>query len=91
MPTVEMRISVHWGLKKYIESLGVSRSPDIWNHILCLTGSCNDLQAVPVATYLRQTWPTTGERLEGMLLELLHCQPGQASSCMFPIDLSTLR
>jgi hypothetical protein len=90
-PTIEMRISVHWGLEKYIESLGVSRSPHIWNHILCLTGSCNDLQAVPVATYLRQTWPTTGERLEDVLLGLLHCQPGEEYSCMLPINLYASR
>jgi hypothetical protein len=89
--TVRLGLSVYWKLAKYVKSLGVSPSLDMWNHILCLTGSSNDLQSVTVATYLRQTWPTTGERLEGMLLEFLNCQDGQACSCMFPNNLYTSR
>jgi hypothetical protein len=82
-----MQIDVIWELAKYIDSLELSPSPDMCNHILCLTGSRNDLQAVTVATYLCHTWPTTGKRLEGMLLELLRCRPGQGRSCMFRIKL----
>ena len=89
--TVHMQVYVTWDLVKYIESLEVSPSPDMWNRILCLTGSSNDVQSVTVGTYLRQTWPTTGERLEGMLLELLNCQPRQACSCMFPNNLHASR
>lgn len=89
--TVRLGLSVYWKLAKYVESLGVSPSLDMWNHILCLTGSSNDLQSVTVATYLHQTWSTTGERLKGMLLEFLNCQDGQACSRMFPNNLYTSR
>ena len=91
-PKVSMQIYVTWDLAKYIKSLGVSLyHPDIWNRILCLTGSYNDLQAVPAAVYLRQTWPITGERLEGMLLWLLEREPGRGFSCIFPINLYASR
>jgi len=87
-----MQIYVTWDLAKYIKSLGVSLyHPDIWNRILCLTGSYNDLQAVPAAVYLRQTWPITGERLEDMLLWLSDCQPRQGIFCIFPINLYASR
>ncbi|KAH8637958.1 hypothetical protein IG631_05728 [Alternaria alternata] len=91
LPIVHMQIYVTWDLAKYIKSLGVPRSLYMWNRILCLTGSCNDLQAVPVAGYLRQIWPITGERLEGMLLWLLEREPGRGFSCIFPINLYASR
>jgi len=86
MPAVHMSIVVDWELANYIKSLHLSLSEDIWDHVLCLTGSDSDLQAVTVATYLRMTWPLTGERLGGMLLKLLQCQSDRACSCMYCLN-----
>ena len=82
MPAVRLSIIVAWDPANYIKSLHLSLSEDMWDHVLCLTGSDNDLQVVTVATYLRLTWPLTGERLGGMLLELLQCRSEHIFSCM---------
>jgi len=87
MPAVHMSILVDWELVNYIKSLHLSLSEDMWDHVLCLTGSDNDFQAVTVATYLRTTWPLTGERLGGMLLKLLQCRSDRACSCMYCLSL----
>jgi hypothetical protein len=75
MPTVVMRFHLNWNPKAYFDDLGISSfSLDIWEHILCLTGSWVDAQATTVAEYVRQTWPTTGDVLLTFLYELL-CTP----------------
>jgi len=83
-PEIFLKLRCFWELSKYIESLHVSLSEDMWDHVLCLTGSHNNLQLITVAAYLRLIWPLTGERLKGMLLKLLRCQPKDASPYACP-------
>jgi len=80
-PVVHVKIVLFWQLEKYIESLQLPISPDMWEHVLCLTGSRDALQLTTVATYIRQAWPLSGEHLERMLLDSLRCR-GRTHSCM---------
>lgn len=72
---------VNWPLRAYIYSLGVELSEELWNQVLCLTGSPNEAQIVTVADYLSQTWPATGVEVGGLLLSLLCAPNGQVCSC----------
>jgi len=91
-PIVRIEFSLFWELEKYIDSLQLPISRDMWEHVLCLVGSRDDLQLVTVAAYIRQTWPLSEGNLEDMLLELLHCRPNHTCLCMYrsdPCDWST--
>jgi len=84
MPIVDIEIRLSWKLKEYIDSLQLPISHGMWKHVLCLTGSLDDLQLATVAAYMRQTWPLSGEHLEQMLLEFLRFRPAHSPprSCM---------
>jgi hypothetical protein len=66
---VELRFKLNWNISHWISRLGLSLDSDIWNRILCLTGSCQNAQASTVAEYFHQTWPATGEFLLKLLLD----------------------
>ena len=55
----------------------------MWEHVLCLTGSRDNLQLATVAAYIRQTWPLSERHLEHMLLKFLLCRPDRNCSCMY--------
>jgi hypothetical protein len=77
MPFIEITFELNWDPKAYINHLGLfPPSPDIWEHILCLTGSWDAAQALTVAEYVHQTWPATGDRLLTFLYELLRAPEG---------------
>ena len=85
-PIVRLEFSLFWELENYIDSLQLPISPDMWEHVLCLVGSRDDLQLVTVAAYIRQTWPLSKGCLEYMLLELLRCRPDHTCLCMYRSD-----
>lgn len=80
---VSIKLQLPWGLHEYIDSLKLGISPDMWEHVLCLTGVRADLQLVTVAAYIRQTWPLSGGHLEHMLLDFLRCKPFGSCLCMY--------
>ena len=80
---IRFEVGLFWELKKYIESLQLPVSQDMWEHVLCLTGSRDDLQLATVAAYLRQTWPLSEGHLEHMLVKFLRCGAEQTCSCMY--------
>jgi hypothetical protein len=79
-----MHFHMQWELKEYIRHLDVTPSADMWNRILCLTGSINEAQLVTVADYVNQTWPVAGEHLLSLLYELVLAEDGQECICRFP-------
>jgi hypothetical protein len=83
MPIVHFDLGLSWKLREYIKSLQLPLSPNIWQHILCLTGSRDDLQLATVAAYIRQTWPLSAGHLEHMLLDFLSCAPKHSCECMY--------
>jgi hypothetical protein len=83
VPIVHLDFDLSWKLKEYIKSLHLPLSPDIWQHILCLTGSPGDLQLATIAAYIRQTWPLSAGHLEHMLLDFLRCAPNSSCKCMY--------
>jgi hypothetical protein len=76
-------LSLNWELRDYIDHLGLSPvAPDIWDKILCLTGSWYEVQALSVADYVRQTWPKTRHHLLTFLSKLVSAPAGEECSCM---------
>jgi hypothetical protein len=48
---------------------------------LCLTGSWQEAQALTVAEYIHQIWPTAVDQLLEFLVKLMCCPVGQRCSC----------
>jgi hypothetical protein len=79
----QITFNIPWDLKEFIEQLGLdSSSHDIFDKVMCLTGSWNMAQTSTVAEYIRQTWPTANYNIPALLLELVRCPMGQIVTCM---------
>lgn len=80
-PVVRMFFYINWALIEYIDHLGLTPSTNLWDEIMCLTGSSDKAQLITVADYLRQTWPTTGEHIGKFLIELILAPADRVYDC----------
>lgn len=78
----ELCFSLDWDPLKFIQGQEYSISPDkVLDHIVCLTGTWKQAQAMTVAEYMEQTWPLTNKPLRYLLKKTLTAANGATSSC----------
>jgi hypothetical protein len=83
LPVAQVRFVIDWELQYFVHQLGISPlAPDLWDRILCLVGTLQEAQALTVAEYIFQTWPTSGGHILVFLLEILETPAGKYCSCM---------
>jgi hypothetical protein len=82
LPVLQITFHLVWQLQEYIDHLGLfPPPPSIWDTIICLTGTWHEAQALTVAEYIHQTWPTAGNYLLILLSKLMVTPVGQECTC----------
>ncbi|KAF7556111.1 hypothetical protein G7Z17_g1593 [Cylindrodendrum hubeiense] len=62
--SVEMSFSLDWNLRQFIQDQEYTGAPeDIFDCIICLTGTSQQAQAMTVSEYMEQTWPAANESI----------------------------
>lgn len=86
-PRVELCLSLKWDPREFIKCQEYSMPPEkAFDHIICLTGTWKNAQAMTVAEYMEQTWPLTNERLRNLVKQALACTHEVTDTCMLNIS-----
>lgn len=92
--SVEISFSLDWSPREFILAQDYDVAPEkVLDHIVCLTGTWRQAQAVTVAEYMAQTWPLTNKPLRDLLKGLLAAPASPAHECMLnmtPVSLKHL-
>lgn len=69
---VTAKFSLNWNPFEFIteQECGVPAG-DVFDHLICLTGTFQQAQAMTIAGFLEQTWPLTYQPLQALLKDVL--------------------
>lgn len=82
-PRVELSLSIDWDPREFIKGQEYSTPPEkVFDHIICLTGTWKNAQAMTVAEYMEQTWPLTNEPLRNLMKQALTHTHEATETCM---------
>lgn len=82
-PRVELCLSLDWDPREFIKGQEYSTPPEkVFDHIICLTGTWKNAQAMTVAEYMEQTWPLTNEPLRNLMKQILTHTHDVTETCM---------
>ena len=88
-PTCNAIFHVDWEILSFFEAQGYPQPwEDVLEHVLTLTGSAWDAQALTCAQYFQQIWPATGDALIECLKKTIREGIGTKCKCKFPIPPS---
>ncbi|RYO97372.1 hypothetical protein DL765_011216 [Monosporascus sp. GIB2] len=70
--SIQMSFSLDWDPLRFIQDQEYSIPPtEVLDHIICLTGSWRQAQALTTSEYIEQTWPLTHQPIQSLLKKLL--------------------
>ncbi|KAH7136252.1 hypothetical protein EDB81DRAFT_77443 [Dactylonectria macrodidyma] len=70
--SVEMSFSLDWDLRQFIQDQEYTGAPEhILDHIICLTGTSQQAQAMTVSEYMEQTWPAANDPIRLLMRKYL--------------------
>lgn len=70
LPVAELTFPIIWDPGLYL--LGQSSLSELWNRVICVTGTRSEAQATTVSNYMCQTWTKTGKCILELLEGLMH-------------------
>ena len=84
-PVVQILFYLDWD----IESFGRSQEfalplSQVLDHVICLTGTWKQAQAMTVAEYMTQTWPSTNEPIRALVKKRLDDPSARTVHCELP-------
>jgi hypothetical protein len=81
---VRVEFLLYWHPESYVENHGPDHPlPRTLYDILCLTGSWHEAQAMTIADYMQQTWPTTGKAVIALFEQLMITADEETCVCEY--------
>ena len=70
--TVKALFSLDWNPHQFFKEQEYGLPPEkVFDHVVCLTGTFQQAQAMTIAEFLEQTWPLTHQPLQALLKKAL--------------------
>ena len=84
-PIVQIIFHLDWDIERFETSQEFSLPlSKILDHVICLTGTCKQAQAMTVAEYMNQTWPLTNESFRALVKKRLNSPDVRIVHCELP-------
>ncbi|KAH6976285.1 hypothetical protein BKA56DRAFT_488826 [Ilyonectria sp. MPI-CAGE-AT-0026] len=90
--TVTMAFSLDWNPMSIFRDRELDLTlTDIFERVMCLTGTVYEAQATTVMEYMAQTWPETGEHIIALIKKLVSSPEGKECGYQLPESPVTLQ